>query len=94
MATDKGKLLCFDGRRLPHWEIPLSYGPLIGAPWEARGQLLLASAGGVVCRLDAATGKELGKAEAGSLLGCGPVEIGGRVFVAASDGCICEVPTF
>ena len=36
-------------------------------------------------------GKELGKAEVGSPLGCGPVEIAGRVFVAARDGCICEV---
>ena len=37
LATDKGKLLCFDGRRQPRWETALPHGPLVERPETPAG---------------------------------------------------------
>ena len=91
LTTDNGQLICLDDRQNLLWQINLPYGPLAGPPWATAGQFILASQSGVVWRVDAASGKELGKVETASPLGTGPVALGNRLFVGSHDGCIYEV---
>jgi outer membrane protein assembly factor BamB len=91
LTTDKGKLFCLDDRQELLWQVDSPYGPLAGMPWEAGDSYVLASQRGVVWRVDAATGKELSKVEAGCPLGTGVADLGGRLFVGSADGCVYEV---
>ena len=69
----------------------MAYGPLAGAPLAVGDHLLLASRSGVVWRIDAANGKELGKVEVGSPLGAGPTALGDQLLVGGHDGTLYEV---
>jgi len=91
LATDDDQLLCFDAKGEKLWQAPLAYGPLAGAPLPVEDGFMLASASGVIARVDAKAGKELGKVETGRSLASGPAAMGGNVFVAGTDGSIYEV---
>ena len=86
LTTDGGHLLCFDaaGKRL--WQSPLPYGPLAGTPLAAGDDYILAATGGVVWRVAASSGKELGKLDTGLPLATGPVAFGKQLLVGSGDG--------
>jgi hypothetical protein len=86
LATDDEQLLCLDGEGKVVWKIALLYGPLAGRPLPLGKEYLLASAAGVVSRVDAASGKELGKLETGHPLGTGPVLLGEQILLSGNDG--------
>jgi hypothetical protein len=90
-ATDKDRLVAVDARRQVIWRVDLKYGPLAGAPCSAGDDICLSSRSGVVWRIAAADGKELGKADAGCPLGTGPLLIGPRLIVGGHDGSLLEV---
>ena len=92
LATDDDRLHCVDAAANLLWQQPLAYGPPAGAPLEVAGETcLLAAAGGVVWRLEAKTGKELGKIETHLALGTGPVLLGDRLLIGSHDGSMCVV---
>ena len=89
LATDE-QLLCIDPDA-PRWKVALPAGLPAGAPLVDGESILLASAGGMVCRVEAATGKLLGKVDVGLPLANGPVLLGDRLLVAGHDGTLYEV---
>ncbi len=91
LATDDDRLYCLDAEGQIAWDVPLPYGPLAGRPLAAEKGYVLAAASGVIWRLDPATGEELGKVEAGSPLGTGPVPLGDGLLVGGHDGCLYKV---
>lgn len=90
-ATEDNRLFCVnaDGKQL--WRTELKYGPLAGAPLRLGGNLILVARGGTICRLEAATGKELGKLDVGFPLATGAAPIGQGLIVGGFDGTIYEV---
>jgi hypothetical protein len=91
LATDAGQLYCFDGSGKLAWQVELPYGPLAGNPLPVADHLFLAARSGVVWRVDAKTGKELGKVDAGQPLGTGPVLLGDRLLVGGHDGSLYQL---
>ncbi|MCC6123598.1 MAG: PQQ-binding-like beta-propeller repeat protein [Pirellulales bacterium] len=91
LATDDEQLACFDAKGEKLWQAALAYGPLAGRPLATADGYLLASASGVLWRVDAKTGKEQGKVETGRALATGPALAGDRALVVGTDGSIYEV---
>jgi outer membrane protein assembly factor BamB len=91
LSTDDGQLLCFGAKGRLLWQNPLRYGPLAGLPLRVGSHYLLAARNGALWRVDAATGKELGKVETGYPLATGPVAFGGQLLVGGHDGTLYEV---
>ena len=73
------------------WQSVLAYGPLVGTPYLIGDEIFLSARGGMVCRISAADGKELGKVDAGCPLGTGPLVVGERVIVGGHEGSLLEV---
>lgn len=80
------QLTCIDGGKRRLWQTALAHGKPVGAPLVLGNSLILASAEGVVWKLDAATGQEQGKVETGRPLAAGPVAWGDRLLVPGQDG--------
>jgi outer membrane protein assembly factor BamB len=91
VATEKNRLLAIDQQQKVVWQSFLSYGPLAGVPYLSGDEIFLSARGGMLWRISAADGKELGKADAGCPLGTGPVVLGGRVIVGGHEGSLLEV---
>jgi outer membrane protein assembly factor BamB len=91
LSTDKQRLIAVDDRQQVLWQVDLKFGPLAGVPLAAGDAIYLSSQSGVVWRVSAADGKELGKADAGCPLGTGPVLVGPRLIVGGRDGSLLEV---
>ncbi len=92
LATDDDQLRCLNAEGKIVWQLGLDYGPLAGAPSETGGGFVLASASGVLWRVDPATGNELGKVEIGHPLGTGAVPLGDGLLVGGHDGSLYQVP--
>ncbi|MHC4176450.1 MAG: outer membrane protein assembly factor BamB family protein [Planctomycetota bacterium] len=86
LATDDEKLLCLAGSGELRWRAELPYSPLAGTPLDSGDHYVLAAVGGVVWRVDAETGEELGKIETGRPLGTGPVLLGKQLLLGGRDG--------
>ncbi len=91
LSTDDGQLLCLDGSGKLCWRVKLPYGPLAGTPLETGDHYILAAAAGVVWRVDAESGKELGKIETGRPLGTGAVLLGEQLLLGGRDGSLYEI---
>ncbi len=91
LATDDNRLSCLDATGKQLWRVELKHGPLAGAPLRLGGSFILVARNGAVCRLDAATGKELGTVNVGFPLATGAAPIGQRLLVGGFDGTIYEV---
>ena len=91
VGTDKDRLLAIDERGQVAWRSALGYGPLAGAPQLAGDEIFLAARSGVVWRISAAGGKELGKVDAGCPLGTGPLVVGSQVLVGGHEGSLLVV---
>jgi outer membrane protein assembly factor BamB len=85
------KLWCLDVDQRPVWQTELPYGSPVGSPLQSGGHALLAFARGVVCRIDVATGKELGRIDVGQALASGPELVGKRLFAGTLDGSLLEI---
>jgi outer membrane protein assembly factor BamB len=91
LATDDDQLVCLGAKGDKLWQVPLAYGKLAGSPFATSEGVICASASGVVWRIDAKNGQEIGKVEIGRTLGSGPVKLGERLFVLGADASIYEV---
>ena len=89
--TDDEKLLCLNGNGELLWQIKLPYGPPAGTPLSTGGHYILAAVGGVVWRVDARSGEELGKIETGRPLGTGPVLLGKQLLLGGRDGSLYQI---
>jgi outer membrane protein assembly factor BamB/TolA-binding protein len=85
------KVWCLDGDQKLIWQADLPYGLPVGSPLPSGDHALLAFAGGVVCRIDVASGKELGRSDAGQALASGPELVDKRLFVGTVDGSLLEI---
>ena len=90
-STAKGTLWAIDGRQQVVWQAALEYGPLAGVPCAVGDAIYLSARGGMVWRISAIDGKELGKVDAGCPLGTGPVVMGQRLVVGGHDGSLLEI---
>jgi outer membrane protein assembly factor BamB len=89
VAAEPDGLVCLGGDGRVRWQQPPDKGFLAGPPLALpEGDLLVAYQSGVVCRLDAATGKELSRHDVGEPL-AGPVCIWkSHVYLSGSDGVV------
>lgn len=94
MLSDAGgQLFCLDADGKPRWAQPavLSYGPLAGAPLALEDHYILAASSGAVWRIEADSGKEVGKIDAFRPLGTGPAPLDAHLVVGGHDGTLYEV---
>jgi len=93
LATDAGELWCLGDDGKPAWPQPakLDHGPLAGRPLLAGDALLVASATGIVSRVDISTGEETAALDVGRPLGAGPVLLGEQLLLVGHDGTVYAV---
>jgi len=91
LATDDNRLTCFDGEGKLVFQTEMAHGALAGRPLAVEGGFVAASIDGVVWRIDAKTGEELGKVDVGRPLGCGPVRLGTRLLLVGVDGTLYQI---
>lgn len=94
LSAEPAGFVCIASDGKTRWQRPLDRGPLAGAPLAVGGDLLVALQSGDVCRLDPATGKELGHHSIHQPLYGPLVALGGAAVVCGSDGVIhrIEIP--
>ncbi|HEX5103895.1 MAG TPA: hypothetical protein VFV87_08805, partial [Pirellulaceae bacterium] len=83
-------LLCVESGPKIRWQRPLAHGPIAGPPLPlADGDLLVIYQSGVVSRVSAETGEEVGMpSNVAQPLGAAASVLGQNVFVSGSDGVI------
>jgi len=89
VAAEPDGLVCIGNDGRVRWQQPPLNGFLAGPPLGLlEGDLLVAYQSGVVCRLDAANGKELSRHEVGEPL-AGPTLVWkSHAYLAGSDGVV------
>jgi outer membrane protein assembly factor BamB len=91
LATESGDLMRIGPAGEPQWRRPLEHGALAGKPLiDGDSVLALHSAGGV-SRINLADGAETGYSDIGQSAIAGPIALGERLVVAASDGALLVV---
>lgn len=93
VSAEPDGLVCLGGDGRVRWQRPPEHGFIAGPPVALpEGDLLVAHQSGLVCRLDAATGKELSRHEVGEPL-AGPICIRkSQAYLAGSDGVLHRIP--
>lgn len=92
VATADRQLHCFNGSGQVAWQQPLGAGPLAGRPVVAGGELLVATADGLVRRLSLADGSTTAQLEVGQpLAGMAPGGEG-KLGLVTTDGALLECP--
>jgi outer membrane protein assembly factor BamB/outer membrane biosynthesis protein TonB len=91
LASGARKFRCLDAGQKLLWQAEYAFGQPVGKPCRTGSNFLLAFAGGVVCRIDGASGKELGNLDVGQALAAGPTIVGTRLFVGTPDGSLLEI---
>jgi hypothetical protein len=95
VSAEPEGLICLEAGAKVRWQQPLSHGPLAGPPIAlADGDLLVIYQAGVVKRVAADTGDELGETIVNQPLGPAARVLGQQVFLSGSDGVLhrAEVP--
>ncbi len=90
VVASNEQLMCADGKA-QLWQVALPSGPLVGAPLNDGKSVIVASAKGIVLRLDAGTGKEEAKVDVGLPLGTGPVVVKDQLVVGSYDGSLYQI---
>jgi outer membrane protein assembly factor BamB len=90
VATENNRLFAVNEQQTV-WQAALNYGPLTGLPYVTGDEIYLSSRGGMVVRISAADGKELGKTDVGCPLGTGPLVTGSGVIVGGHEGSLLMV---
>jgi outer membrane protein assembly factor BamB len=89
VAAEPDGFVCVTNDGQLRWKQPLARGPLAGSPLALTdGDLLVAHQSGDVCRLDAASGRELAHASIGQPLGSAMCLLGASVIVAGHGGVV------
>lgn len=91
LPTEPGRLYAINEQQQVVWQSILGHGPLAGTPHLSGDEIFLSARTGMVWRISAADGKELGKVDAGCLLGTGPLVVGSRVIVGGHEGSLLEL---
>lgn len=86
VGDSNNQLTCLDGQQQRVWQTPLAHGKPVGQPLVSGDSVIMASAAGVVWKLDAATGQEQGHVETGRPLSAGPALWGDRLLLPGQDG--------
>ncbi len=87
VATDR-EILCLDDKLELLWRKPLSAGPPVGSVATLGKDLIFASAGGRIWRVDRLSGEELAKLEIEQPLAGGPLIVDKTLVVVGADGCL------
>ncbi len=86
LATEDHRLCCYNSDGSERWQLRLHDGPLAGDPAAVNGDLIVATVGGTLRRLNAATGEEMARADVGEPLARGAVAAGDRLLLTSPDG--------
>jgi outer membrane protein assembly factor BamB len=90
VAAEPDGLVCLSSEGKVRWQQAANErGPIAGPPLAtSEGDLLVASQSGMVCLLDAATGRELARHDVGEPLFGPTCLLGANVFLSGSDGVV------
>ncbi|MGO9109386.1 MAG: PQQ-binding-like beta-propeller repeat protein [Thermoguttaceae bacterium] len=91
LVATENRLFAIGEQQQVVWQSALAYGPLAGVPNLSGDEIYLTARSGMVWRISATEGKELGKIDAGCPLGTGPLVLGSRVIVGGHEGSLLEV---
>lgn len=93
VSAEPDGLVCLGGDGRVRWQRPPDQGFLAGPPVALPdGDLLVAHQSGLVCRLDAANGKERSRHEVGEPL-AGPIcVLKSQAYLSGSDGVVHRIP--
>lgn len=92
VAGEPDGLVCIGGDGKIRWRQPLEHGPIAASPVAAPdGDLIVAYQSGEVCRVDAASGKELASHDVGEPLQGAACIVGSNLVVTGSDGVVHRV---
>jgi len=80
------KLSCLDASKTIVWQVALPDGPLAGPPLAMGDKYVLASVGGKLWSMDAASGQTVAEADLGHPLGTGVVPLGKSLLCGGHDG--------
>jgi hypothetical protein len=87
LSAEPEGLMCIEAGPKIRWQQPLAHGPLAGPPLAlADGDLLVVHQSGVVSRISADTGEEVGQDDVRQPLGPAARVLGQQVFLGGSDG--------
>jgi len=87
LTAEPEGLLCYESGGKLRWQQPPAHGPLAGAPLLCPdGDLLVIHQGGMVRRVDPASGAELAAHNVGEPLGGAARILGPNLYLAGSDG--------
>jgi outer membrane protein assembly factor BamB len=91
LATENGRLSCWDAAAKRLWEVEFKHGLPVGPPLADGSRTVLAAQNGVVAVLDANNGKETSAIDLGRPLSTGPAASGSQWLVGGADGCVYAV---
>jgi hypothetical protein len=87
MTTNDGTLICLGDGKQPLWQAKFNHGPITGACVLSSGEFALATGGGVLWRVRADSGEQVGATiELKQPLAFGPFVFGDRLSVVSTDG--------
>lgn len=81
-------LLALDQQRTVRWQLALQHGRPTGATLSEDGQLLVATDGGALMRVEYDSGRLVAVTELGEPAGGTPLVVGGTVWLPAADGAL------
>lgn len=86
------ELLAIDKQPAVVWRVPLDSGVPVGIPLGSGDDLLLATADGIVERMDRKTAQSRAKVDLGQPLAAGPIACGKNLAVVGEDGSVHILP--
>ena len=94
VATDASDLHCFQTKQQRKWTVTIPHGAIVGRPLELDTTFVFACQDGMLWRIAADTGEEVGQFNIGEPLGTGPVKYDANtLLVAGHDATMYVVAT-
>jgi outer membrane protein assembly factor BamB len=88
LVASNEQLMCVDGEQNRRWTLTLEHGGLAGPPTSDGGNLLVASKGGTVLQIDAASGEVTASQKVSEPLASGVVPFDDQLLVATCSGSV------